>query len=65
MDAEPIGSVEDLALIAGNRIRVPVQLANARDFEGQLLELAGTRVTVVATWVGERLLVETIEPSTP
>ncbi len=60
-----IGSVDDLALVAGNRVRVPVQFANARDFERQLLELAGTRVTVVATWVGERLLIETIEPATP
>jgi hypothetical protein len=60
-----IGSVEDLALIAGNRIRVAVQFANASDFERQLLELAGTRVTVVAKWVGERLLIETIEPATP
>lgn len=60
-----IGSVEDLALIAGNRVRVPVQFTNARDFEQQLLERAGTRVTVLATWVGERLRIEAIEPPTP
>ena len=60
-----IGSVEDLALIAGNRVRVPVQFTNARDFERQLLELAGTRVTLRATWVGERLRIEAIEPATP
>jgi hypothetical protein len=60
-----IASVEDLALLAGNRVRVPVQFTNARDFERQLLALAGTRVTLRATWVGERLRLESVEPATP
>jgi hypothetical protein len=60
-----ITSVEDLALLAGNRVRVPVQFTNARDFEGQLLSLAGSRVTLHATWVGERLRLESVEASAP
>jgi hypothetical protein len=60
-----IGSVEDLALLAGNRVRVPVLFTNARDFESRLLALAGTRVTLRATWVGERLRLESVEPVTP
>jgi hypothetical protein len=60
-----IASVDDVALVVGNRVRVPVQFTNARDFERQLLELAGTRVTVRATWVGERLELESIEAATP
>jgi hypothetical protein len=60
-----IASVDDLALLAGNRVRVPVQFTNAREFESQLLALAGTRVTLTATWVGERLRLESIEPVAP
>ncbi|MEQ1855104.1 MAG: hypothetical protein ABL963_01475 [Longimicrobiales bacterium] len=60
-----IASVEDLALLAGNRVRVPVSFTNARDFERQLLALAGSRVTIQATWVGERLRLESVEPATP
>ncbi len=60
-----IGSVDDLALLAGNRVRVPVSFTNGRDFERQLLALAGSRVTLTATWVGERLRIESIEPAAP
>jgi hypothetical protein len=60
-----IGSVDDLALLAGNRVRVPVLFTNARDFERQLLALAGSRVTLTATWVGERLRLKSIERATP
>lgn len=35
-----ISSVDDLALLAGNRVQVPVQFTNAREFESQLLALA-------------------------
>jgi len=60
-----IASVDDLALLAGNRVRVPVQFTNAREFESQLLALAGSRVTLRATWVGERLRLESIEAAAP
>lgn len=60
-----IGSVDDIALVVGNRVQVPVQFTNARDFERQLLDLVGARVTVRATWVGERLELESIEAETP
>jgi hypothetical protein len=59
-----IRSVEDLALLNG-RARVPVQFANARDYEEKLLELAGTRVTVRGVWVGERIRIEEIQPAAP
>ena len=59
-----IGSVDDLALLNG-RARVPVRFANARDHEARLRELAGTRVTVVGVWVGEKILIESIEAATP
>jgi hypothetical protein len=57
-------SVDDLALLNG-RARVPVRFANARDFEAQLRDLAGSRVTVVGTWVGEKILIESIEVAAP
>ena len=60
-----IASVEDLALLAGNRVRVPVQFTNARDFERQLLDVAGRRANIQAVWVGERLRLESIEPAAP
>jgi hypothetical protein len=60
-----IGSVDDLALLAGNRVRVPVQFTNAREFESELLALAGSRVTVRATWVGERLRLDSVSAAAP
>lgn len=54
-----------MALLAGNRVRVPVQFTNARDFEPQLLALAGSRVTVRATWVGERLRLDSVAAAAP
>ncbi len=57
-------SVEDLALLNG-RARVPVQFANAREHEARLRELAGARVTVVGTWVGDKILIESVEPAAP
>jgi hypothetical protein len=57
-------SVDDLALLNG-RARVPVRFANARDFEAQLRDMAGSRVTVVGTWVGEKILIESIEVAAP
>jgi hypothetical protein len=57
-------SVDDLALLNG-RARVPVRFANAQDFEAQLRDLAGSRVTVVGTWVGEKILIESIEVAAP
>jgi hypothetical protein len=59
-----MSSVDDLALLNG-RARVPVRFANARDYEAQLRELAGSRVTVVGTWVGEKILIESIEAAAP
>jgi len=59
-----ISSVDDLALLNG-RARVPVQFANARDYEAQLRELAGSRVTIVGTWVGDKILIESIEVAAP
>jgi len=59
-----MSSVDDLALLNG-RARVPVRFANARDHEAELRELAGTRVTVVGVWVGEKILIESIEAATP
>jgi hypothetical protein len=59
-----MSSVDDLALLNG-RARVPVRFANARDYEAQLRELAGSRVTVVGTWVGEKILIESIEVAAP
>jgi len=59
-----MGSVDDLALLNG-RARVPVQFANAREHEAELLELAGTRVTVRGIWVGEKIRIEEIEPAAP
>ena len=55
-------SVDDLALLNG-RARVPVQFDNARDFEAQLRRLAGTRVTIVGVWVGEKIHLESIDPA--
>jgi hypothetical protein len=55
-------SVDDLALLNG-RARVPVQFDNARDFEAQLRRLAGTRVTIVGVWVGDKIHLESIEPA--
>ena len=57
-------TVDDLALLNG-RARVPVQFANARDYEAKLRELAGSRVTVVGVWVGDKILIESIEPAAP
>jgi hypothetical protein len=57
-------SVDDLALLNG-RARVPVQFANAREHEAQLRALAGSRVTVVGTWVGEKIVIESIEVAAP
>jgi hypothetical protein len=57
-------SVDDLALLNG-RARVPVQFANAREHEAKLRELAGSRVTVVGVWVGDKILIESIEPAAP
>jgi hypothetical protein len=59
-----MSSVDDLALLNG-RARVPVRFANARDYEAQLRELAGSRVTVVGTWVGDKILIESIEVAAP
>jgi hypothetical protein len=70
-DPDPVGwvrsrmrSADDLALLNG-RARVPVQFENVRAFEAQLLELAGTRVTVRGIWVGEKIRIEEIEPAAP
>ena len=57
-------SVDDLALLNG-RARVPVRFANAQDYEAQLRELAGSRVTVVGVWVGDKILIESIGPAAP
>ncbi|MGE0159033.1 MAG: hypothetical protein AB7T31_06430 [Gemmatimonadales bacterium] len=57
-------AVDDLAILNG-RARVPVQFDNARDFEAQLRQLAGTRVTIVGVWVGEKIHLESIRPATP
>lgn len=59
-----LSSVDDVALLNG-RARVPVRFANAREFEAELRELAGTRVTVVGVWVGEKIRIESIEAATP
>jgi hypothetical protein len=60
-----IGSVEDLALVVGRRAKVAVGFTNARDFEGGLLALAGQPVTIVGTWAGERLQIESVTAATP
>ena len=59
-----MGSVDDLALLNG-RARVPVHFANALEHEAKLRELAGSRVTVVGTWVGDKILIESIEAAAP
>ena len=59
-----MSSVDDLALLNG-RARVPVRFANAREHEARLRELAGSRVTVVGVWVGDKILIESIEPAAP
>jgi hypothetical protein len=59
-----MSSVDDLALLNG-RARVPVRFENARAYEAELRELAGKRVTVVGTWVGEKIRIESIEAATP
>jgi hypothetical protein len=59
-----MSSVDDLALLNG-RARVPVQFANAREYEAQLRELAGSRVTVVGVWQGEKIVIESIEVAAP
>ena len=59
-----MSSVQDLALLNG-RARVPVQFANGREHEARLRELAGSRVTVVGVWVGDKILIESIEPAAP
>lgn len=60
-----IGSVDDLALVVGRRAKVAVSFTNARAFEDELLEAAGRPVSIVGTWVGERLEIESIELGTP
>jgi hypothetical protein len=60
-----ISSVDDVALVVGRRAKVAVSFTNARAFEAELLALAGQPVTIVGTWVGERLEIESIEPGTP
>jgi hypothetical protein len=59
-----MSSVDDLALLNG-RARVPVRFANAREYEARLRELAGTRVTIVGVWVGEKIRIEEIGPAAP
>jgi hypothetical protein len=53
-------TLDDLALLNG-RARVPVRFTNAQEFERQLRELAGARVTIVGVWEGERIRIESIE----
>lgn len=60
-----IASVEDLALVVGRRAKVAIGFTNALDFERQLLELAGRQVTVVGTWVGDRLRIESVRAGAP
>jgi hypothetical protein len=59
-----MSTVDDLALLNG-RARVPVRFANAREFEAQLRDLAGSRVTVVGVWEGEKIVIESIEVAAP
>lgn len=55
-----VRTLDDLALLNG-RARVPVRFTNAQQFERQLRELAGARVTIVGVWEGERIRIESIE----
>ena len=58
-----ISSVDDLALIVGNRARVPVAFTNAREFQDELLANLGRDVSMLAVWVGDRLQIRSIDPS--
>lgn len=58
-----IDSVGDLVLIAGGRVKIPVPFANASEFGDDLLTLAGKPVTVVGTWEGTTIRIESISPS--
>ena len=60
-----IDSVEDFALIVGRRHRAAIEFVNGSDFEVELLSHAGKWVLLSGTWVGEKIEIDKIEPTSP